>query len=420
MQKALLLLLFLATASIFIYGQKNFKPGFIIKPGNDTVRGEIDYKKWELNPTKIIFRTAEGTKEEAYTKYEIEGFGVNGFDRYIRTIVMMDMNPVAVNDLVPNQTNVTVTDTAFLRVLVAGNRLNLYEFVNFKPHYFIQPAGGKAEELVYKISVDATSGKLITNNGFRTQLKNLLTTAGVSPDQLKKVNSLEYELKDLVKFTSSVNEPSGVYVPLDMKKSKGSIQVFAGAGVVSGTLGFEGPNEELNSLVFDPTVSFLMAGGVDIFSARNMQKFFLRAELTVRKFGTDGKGTSGINGTTTLRNNEFSMEQVNITPAVSLNYSFVNTGTVKLFAGVGMGFNFSSYPKQSYVSTNALTGAVSKKDDFPVLRENWVSIFARIGVVISKKIELGLNRQMGGSFISYVNISETYDPVSLHLYYRFR
>ncbi len=60
------------------------------------------------------------------------------------------MSPVAVGSLSINNSNKEVIDTVFLRTLVRGKVLSLFEHVDFKHHYYIQDSGNKYEELVYR------------------------------------------------------------------------------------------------------------------------------------------------------------------------------------------------------------------------------------------------------------------------------
>ncbi|MDZ4793134.1 MAG: hypothetical protein SGI83_02550 [Bacteroidota bacterium] len=398
MRRTLLLLFGFAIFCNSTNAQKNFLTGYIFTSGKDTLRGEIDYRNWEYNPSRITFRSSVGATEQVFTKYELEEFVINGLDRYIKAVVLMDMNPVAINDLPSNSIDLSRMDTVLLRQLVNGDRLNLYEFVDFKSHYFIHARDGKVEELIYKLSIDGV-GRMVANNGFRIQLKQFLNNSVASKDQLK-LEGLKYESEHLAKFVSALNNPNKVSIARDLRKSKSSTQFFSGGGALTGKLGFTGLNEELNSLRFSRTVSFLVSGGIDLYASRNMQKLFLRTELSVSGFTADGKGTSGTSGSTTLRNIAYTMQQINITPAISVNYSFMQAGTTKLYTGVGLGYNISSYPKNSYTTTDVLTGAVTIKKDFPELKKSWTTVFGRIGVVMAKKIELGLSTQLAGSFIN--------------------
>jgi len=42
--------------SQFIFSQENFTTGYVIKLNGDSISGYVDYRNWEINPTKIIFK----------------------------------------------------------------------------------------------------------------------------------------------------------------------------------------------------------------------------------------------------------------------------------------------------------------------------------------------------------------------------
>jgi len=50
-----LLLIFFVGATTS-YGKETLYPGYIITLKNDTVNGYIDYKNWDKNPDKILFK----------------------------------------------------------------------------------------------------------------------------------------------------------------------------------------------------------------------------------------------------------------------------------------------------------------------------------------------------------------------------
>jgi hypothetical protein len=89
-----------------------------------------------------------------------------------------------------------VVDTLFLRMLVSGN-LNVYEFIDFKDHYYLQRNQGEIEELKYEIEVDNNSN-LTVNNTFRSQLKNAIEGTPAALTTKNRLQQLKYQEDQLV------------------------------------------------------------------------------------------------------------------------------------------------------------------------------------------------------------------------------
>src|SRR5688572_3093345 len=187
------------------FSQKNIQPSYIVLPSKDTVRGSIDYRNWEKNPTQIRFSQSP-SESRIYIINDIEAFGVTGMDYYRKATVKVDDNPVRISDVGIYNEELVHDQTVFLRILAEGAAFTLYELVNFKTHYFIAKAGGPVEELSYKLIKTGQTNDVITHNDFRVQLKKLISTNGnLSYEQSIAVDKLNYKEKDLVKFVSQLN-----------------------------------------------------------------------------------------------------------------------------------------------------------------------------------------------------------------------
>src|SRR5690606_3342812 len=101
--------------------------------------GWIDYKGWAKNPDEIVFRkdslSPDGSK---FGVKDISYFEIFDKDIYVRASLTLDMRPVEIPEVWPEEADSTLYDTLFLRVLVKGTPLNLYELVHDKTHYFVR------------------------------------------------------------------------------------------------------------------------------------------------------------------------------------------------------------------------------------------------------------------------------------------
>lgn len=284
----------------------------------------------------------------------------------------------------------------------------------------MQLQNGPIIELSYKLHYDETTGSLVTSNGFHQQLIEALNNLPGTEEHRSKVNRLNYRRPELVNFFTSVNSPSGMFIPADQLENKPITQFFAGGGVLFGQMGFQGDNDILNSLSFSSITAPVATAGIDLFTSRSHQSLFLRAEMSVSTYKGDGKGTSTlVNVPGDKANHTYELTQFNITPAVSFNYCFISSEKTLVYAGAGIDYHFSTYSRNTLTTVNQRTGEVTKTDNFPEVKENWANVNLRFGGIVSKKVEVALNFVIAGTFIEYIDITETSKPATLRVFYRF-
>lgn len=78
MKKLLSLLYIWCTLPVF--AQVNYQPGWVMpKESQDTLKGFIDYREWEINPEQIWFKTTSSSEQRtAYNLDNCSAFGIAG------------------------------------------------------------------------------------------------------------------------------------------------------------------------------------------------------------------------------------------------------------------------------------------------------------------------------------------------------
>ncbi|MBP7555688.1 MAG: hypothetical protein KA821_05465 [Chitinophagaceae bacterium] len=411
--------LFMTGLSFAAFAQKNMLPGYIVLPSKDTVWGTIDYRNWEKNPKEIMF-SQSSAESRSYTINEITAFGITGRDYYRKATVSVDDNTVNAWEASLYNKELIREQTVFLRILNEGKELTLYEFVNFKPHYYISKGGGPVEELIYKLERKSElSSNVITYEDYKLQLKSLLSVNGVlNYEQSLKIDRLNYKEKDLVKFVSQLNGSTSDKISFVSNK-KIKPRIFAGGGVLLPDFSFNSADARLHSIKFKGKFSYIVSGGVDFFAARNLQHLFLRMELSLSSLNTEGTGTSNDYSTSTTMKNEFSLKQFNITPAVYVMDYFLRSKQVKVFGGIGVGYNFSSYPTHEFTSTNNQTGVVTKTDTYPGFETGWLGLYGRLGATFLSKIDFAVTARFSGSSVNRIYTKQKGVPFSFQVLYLF-
>lgn len=144
-KKILFLPLLLAAAPLF--GQTNFRPGYVLPLTGDTLRGEVDARGAQRNARLARFRAAPDAAVTEYGPRQLRGYGVTG-DRLYRTEKVM-LNDSLPRPVLPNAMLDTVRRAAFLEVLVQGPASLLYlRDERNNDHYYLQMQGQPAQELV--------------------------------------------------------------------------------------------------------------------------------------------------------------------------------------------------------------------------------------------------------------------------------
>ena len=421
-----LILLLVILFPFAAFSQKNYLPGYIIKNDGTKDSGMINYRNWDINPSVIQFRPS-GKTDVSLTPNEISAFEIIGYDRYVKAIVNVDMRSVDFTNLDPKDDNRNRLDTVFLRVVVKGNPLSLFEFIDAKDHYYFQNGEGKIEELRYRIfqttrdssrqlmydnAVSLKSFSLVqTDYGFRIQLLNAVNYK-VDKRQQETLQAAEYRESDLKKFIVSVNA-SNDYGVKKLKSEVKSSFFLAGGGLAIQSLKFtEEVIANYSDLVFNQSVTPLIGMGFDFTPGRNMQKTIIRLELTYYTLNSQATYTqqSAII--------KYKIRQHNIMPSFSILYNFLGVKKVSFYGGGSFGVNFSTYPVNEYTSTIPSSGNVYNLE--PLSRfKNWAAIHAKGGLIINKKIDIGISALVDGGSINSTSVAEGGTRLLFKVLYRF-
>jgi hypothetical protein len=224
-KKLLFISAFLCLGST-VFAQKNYQKAWLVLNDGDSLHGLVDYRNWERNPETISFKSSENAEVKNYTVKDLQAFNIPGEDHYLRAIVTKDMLPVQLNTLEFEGTQKMVADTVFLRSVIQGDKVSLYELIDEKAHYFIQQPGGPFEELIYRIYLSRSDRTLsITREIYKDQLKRF---AIENTSLRNRIDRSAYDENDLASVVRKLNgstidekETSGIQVPRS--------RLFAGA-----------------------------------------------------------------------------------------------------------------------------------------------------------------------------------------------
>ncbi len=407
----LVLVVFFAAIPFTSFAQKNFQPGYYLNLRGDTVRGQVDDRRWSGSPQKINFR--QNGENQTISLDEMLGFGIDGDDQYVRRVVSRSTRPVDVVKLKHPFTDSNITAPLLLRRVVDG-RWSLYYANVEKPLFFLQVGKDSLEELQYIVRDYGEYARFSEHFIFRRQIQDKRIAAGADSLMPILLERLAYNEKELAKYIRSLNGSTS-----DTIRTRRVVRFFIGAGVASNKLRMEGKFAiNIKDMNARSTFSPVIQAGVDVSELRNLQRFMFRVELTAFQFNVHHTGNYWYALTGTDTHIDYELNMLNIQPSMSLMYHFLVFKKQKFYAGGALGSNFTSYQKNKMKVTGPYPNASATAEPAFDFRRNWTQVFARAGWIQSDRFELGLRYSLFGTFAW--NTAQQFKPRNLLLQCNYR
>ena len=366
-----LLLLFVPFLS---FAQSNFQPGYMVNSKGDTIKGYIDYKERNMNPSSFKFKAEkEGPAKDGEIKtYDLTnslGFGITGREAYQRFVVDISMSKESLGHLSYGLDTSFITDTVFLKVLQDGKNMVLYAYNDqVKRRFFILEKTKRSPEelkrnIYYKSGSETTANY---DNKYIKQLyaiKKILDPAAVVDD--RKWKQIRYVETDLMKAAANINEQ-------EVKKSElPTTRFFIGGGLTGSKATYSGAhdlagNQAQSKSSYLPFVNL----GVDLFVNPAIKKIIYRAELSLMasnyEISSNVTKASTLHTDYTATEHKFNQYTAQLTPQVIMN--LYNTPKFKFFVSGGASCNLSVYDKNVKTTevTSSFYESASRLDEDPI------------------------------------------------------
>jgi hypothetical protein len=215
-----------------------YQPGYFIDMRGDTIKGIINFRRSDLTPRNILFKSSENSDKVSFSSKEISAFWANG-EFYISAITQIDRSEIKImSELTESPVPELQTDTVFLRVLYSADKSLLYlKDGKGKIHFFIREKGRKIEPLIYKkyskLILDMTlpgmmKRVILENEQYQKQLYLLFSDCvGIQ----KEIENSGYTVSELVKlfrsYSQCINQP--IEQKKEFKEAKINFGVIVGA-----------------------------------------------------------------------------------------------------------------------------------------------------------------------------------------------
>jgi hypothetical protein len=380
--KYLYLLLF-SIVPAKVFSQTNFQKGYVIKSAGDTLHGYIDYKEWNRNPQKISFKANNlNQATQVLGPSDIYGFSVNGFEQYRSYQGKVSMSRTQGTNLsIDIDTSSDVVST-FLKLLVNAKPIMLYSYTDIlKSRYFVQENDAAPIELKYDVYYKPNNAEyhettVVKSDDYKRQLIVLaVKNSSSSQAVIDKVNTMHYSEADITNIIEVIDNKHA-----EKKAQNAGIRLFAGALVNYSKTKFAG-NDAFSYAKPGNYTGPVFSLGADLFNNSHLQKFILRAELTL----------SWIKPSYYLTDYDYAdsyaatIKQRNVTILPQAIYNFYNKENIKAYLGVGFGANFSSYNNVKTIVTGGNTIVTKNAYDFNTF---WTKYTAEAGFVLNKRVEV--------------------------------
>ncbi|UZT97520.1 outer membrane beta-barrel protein [Chryseobacterium fluminis] len=200
--KKLTLLTGLISAALF-NAQIKFEKGYLIHNSGERTEVFIKNLDWKNNPTEFEYKTDESGAIQKENIKNVQEFGMDHGDKYIRKTVMIDKSSDELRQMSETRDPEFVEETLFLKYLVEGKAdLLYYENSNIRKFFFSKD-DSDVKQLLYK-PYYINESQISYNEEYKNQLTAL--TCGIEKKELQRVR---YQQNDLSKLFMNYNNCSG-------------------------------------------------------------------------------------------------------------------------------------------------------------------------------------------------------------------
>lgn len=366
---------------LFLSAQSNYKPGYVVSLNGDTLRGYINYKEWEKNPSLVLFKAGLDKAAESYTVKNANGFAITGFEYFRRFNVSISQDQVEMSNIRQGIDTDHINAEVFLRVLTTGKNVTLYGYRdNIKARYYVADnTMDKPAELIYRVYYRGDDVQIVqTDYNYRSQLQLLAKKYNTINDKFQvDILTAQYSEADIIKIIQKINGDTNEQLT---PKGRQGFRPYVGIGVSYNDLGFTGSI----SYPANNSIAPLIDAGFDLFLNRNIQRVSIRLDVSYTSNHHAFSNGPFPDGYSSNLSNVI-QHIVAVTPLIF--YNIYNGDNLKLFVEGGAALNFASYNK-FYFTENISNTATIVSPQFPELVSFWAAIPLKAGVSINKKVEL--------------------------------
>ncbi len=271
--------------------QRNYVSAALLLQNGDSLSGQIDYRKWDVNPLSVSFREGNDAAAREYAPADIKGFLIRGNqEMYLSMPAAIDVTQETVDHLSATQHRDSIGGVHFLRVLMDGPvKLLLYTDRFHRQHFFIMEKDSLTaliKKQVYISNQESVGyGQLKTHHFYRQQLAGVFGDC-VPARHLSVLDYSERALRSVLQQYAGCRYPGQQLVTRkEDRDTRVSLGLMGGAGL--NTYRFSG-SHPFAPRKYGNTVAPVVGIFLDVPVSRYRQKISWNNELiyTTRAFSS--------------------------------------------------------------------------------------------------------------------------------------
>jgi hypothetical protein len=400
--------------------QTNFIKATIITNTNDSIKGYIDYQKWETEPAAIHFKNKLLDKKRTILPTEIKGFMVGG-DIYETHKVKLEETLKETANETPLMGFTTSADTLiFFRCHVKGY-WNLYSRTagDGISALYVNKGIDTLQLLTYRKAVSINNGRidLGMTQGYKRQL---LKHFNDYPELSKSIVDAEYKVSIIQDIVVNYNKHFLTKEPLKyiaaQPKTTFDCHFFAGGNYSFISLVSDQsfltnrrlPDQTIKGHGFDFGVSAQWS------SARRLNKVSFVVDLDVKTMRLFNTYNNNIGSIYSQFNNSY------LRLYTQGRYQFFRSNQVSLFVNGGTVLSATLKKENTFTSTLASTGGMYNDSVFPQedFKQYNLGFTAGIMARFSKALALEIRGETNRGMSPYISVASRLSSVNAFLYYR--
>ncbi|GAC1306904.1 MAG: hypothetical protein NVSMB24_17900 [Mucilaginibacter sp.] len=391
------LLLGIILSPSFLLAQSNYKPGYVVTLKGDTVRGFIDYRNWDSNPSAISFRsTPDDRGKQKFTVSNIRLFSISGFVTYKRFVCSVSLDETNTAHLNTARDSSYKIDTVFLKVLQQGKYLALYAYADqIKMRFYVgEYPDYIPTELVYRLYYDSGAvtdnrGRTVNENTYLKQLFALATKYNALDDDLNRdFQGANYLSTDILDIVSKINGITKKELKKNSEQSKFNFFINAAVNISNTTSG-AGSSYTLGGGI--PYTSYKPAASLGINFVPNsyLGKVEFRFGISVAQTEFNPMYQLKVSPYVPVR---ATFDQVGFSAIPEIICNFYNAENFKFYGGVGFLITHFSYSNAHFGSQNPAVSDGNIGSTEPYLFNTMDDSFKfQAGIQFRKKFEIFAN-----------------------------
>lgn len=385
-----------------LYAQQNFKSGVVINNKLDTIHGDIDYKGWSSNPSKITFR--QNQRVNSLSIEDIIYFEVNN-EHYTKAIVDIEVSPAhpGLNDKSPEFE--FKRDTVFLISLIEGEK-SLYQLrpQKGKDNFYTKDSTGTFILLRHKKYYKATPQKNIIaeNNAFIGQLGDYL---GECSSLYKNILDVKYQKESLMSVFDYYDNCSGSLTYYKKQKEKVRFNKGLIAGVSENTLKFTSSKstwDYLTKAEFNYSATPTLGLFAEIIFPRNNKSWSMYNEIIYTSFDIGGAYEQTVSQPYETTKTNLGMSYVKMVNTIRYSY---NLSKISFFgnAGISNGVGFNEKNSKTVITHYSLHDLVQKNNALNNIQKYERCLLIGLGAKLNR-FSGELRYENGGGLSKYVDL----------------